>query len=316
MTLLERFEQRAMPSPEAKGWAAGLRRLSVRTVVDSLEDRVPGLAAEMAFFVVLSLPPLLLAVLGSVGFVVGGLSEAQLTELQQEIISFLSTFLSESTVDDVLATPVENLLREGRSDILSIGIVLTLWSASRATNVLLRTVTTAYDLEDRRPGWKRRLLAIGITIAGIVLAVVVLPLLVVGPGLFASVLDATGLSADLVRFWGVLYWFVLILVSLVALTWLYHVAPGWYTPWRRDLPGAIFAFLVWLGASWVLRVYTAELAGFTTDDAFRGLAAPLVLLLWVYLSAIAVLLGAELNAEIERIWPSEEGPYDTPQARI
>ncbi len=305
-----------MPGPDAEGWAAGLRRLSVRTVVDSVEDRLPGLAAEMAFFVVLSLPPLLLAVLGSVGFVVGGLSEAQLTELQQEIIAFLSTFLSESTVDDVLATPVENLLREGRSDILSIGIVLTLWSASRATNVLLRTVTTAYDLEDRRPGWKRRLLAIGITVAGIVLAVVILPLLVIGPRLFASALSAAGLSADLVRFWGVIYWVGLLVVSVLALTWLYHVAPGWYTPWRRDLPGAIFAFIVWLAASWALRLYTAELAGFTTDDAFRGLAAPLVLLLWVYLSSIAVLLGAELNAEIERIWPSEEGPYDAPQPRI
>lgn len=305
-----------MPSPDDEGWTAGLRRLTVRTAVDSLDDHVPGLAAEMAFFIVLSLPPLLLAVLGSVGFVVGDLSEARLAELQAEILSFLSTFLSESTVDEVLRTPIESLLTEGRSDILSIGIILTLWSASRATNVLLRTVTTAYDLEDRRPGWKRRLLAIGITVAGIVLAVVVLPLLVIGPRLFATALDAAGLGADLVRFWGVVYWFGLILVTVLALTWLYHVAPGWYTPWRRDLPGAILAFVVWLAASWALRLYTAELAGFTTDDAFRGLAAPLVLLLWVYVSAIAVLLGAELNAEIERIWPSEEGPYDTPQARI
>lgn len=316
MTMLERFEQLAMPDIEAEGWTADLQRVVVRTIVDSLDDHVPGLAAEMAFFVVLSLPPLLLAVLGSVGFVVGDLGEARLAELQSEILSFLSTFLSESTVNDVLRTPVENLLREGRSDILSIGIVLTLWSASRATNVLLRTVTIAYDLDDQRPGWKRRLLAVGITVIGIVLAVMVLPLLVIGPQLFASGLDAAGLSADLIRFWAVVYWLGLIVVSILSLTWLYHVAPGWYTPWRRDLPGAILAFLVWLAASWVLRIYTAELAGFTTDDAFRGLAAPLVLLLWVYVSAIAVLLGAEINAEIERIWPSKEGPYDSPQARI
>lgn len=316
MTMIDRFEQLAMPDADAEGWTADLRRLTVRTVVDSLDDHVPGLAAEMAFFVVLSLPPLLLAILGSVGFVVSGLSEARVTELQTEVLSFLSTFLTESTVDDVLASPVENLLREGRSDILSIGLVLTLWSASRATNVLLRTVTTAYDLEDRRPGWKRRLLAVGITVVGIVLAIMVLPLLVTGPRLFASALDAAGLSADLIRFWGVVYWFGLIVVTVLALTWLYHVAPGWYTPWRRDLPGAVLAFVAWLAASWALRVYTAELAGFTTDDAFRGLAAPLVLLLWVYVSAIAVLLGAELNAEIERIWPSEEGPYDAPRARI
>ena len=316
MTILERFEEVAMPDAGAEGLGPDARRLVVRTAVDALDDHVPGLAAEMAFFVVLSLPPLLLAVLGSVGFIVGDLPDVELRQLQDEIISFLGTFLSASTVDEVLSGPIESLLQEGRSDILSIGIVLTLWSASRATNVLLRTVTTAYDLEDTRPGWKRRLLALGITVVGIVLAVVILPLLVIGPRVFAAALDVAGAGVELARFWSVIYWGGLVALAVLALTWLYHVAPGWYTPWRRDLPGAVLAVVVWFAASWGLRIYTAELAGFTADDAFRGLAAPLVLLLWVYVSAIAVLVGAELNAEIERLWPSEEGPYDEPQARV
>lgn len=315
MSLIDRLEQLAMPDSHATGKMAGFQRLVVRTVVDTFDDHVPGLAAEMAFFVVLSLPPLLLAVLGSVGFLVGDLPAAQMEELLTEILGFLSTILSKSTVDEVLRTPVESILREGRSDILSIGLVLTLWSASRATNVLLRTVTAAYDLEDTRPGWKRRLLAVGITVSGVTVAVVVLPLLVLGPGLLESAITAAGFGDGLLRFWSTFYWTGVVVVGVVALTWLYHVAPGWYTPWRRDLPGAILALVVWIGASWALRVYTAELAGFTADDTFRGLAAPIVLLLWVYLSAIAVLLGAELNAEIERLWPSEEGPYDAPQPR-
>lgn len=316
MSLLEHFERLVMPDTEAVGWFAGLRRVVGRTVVDTFDDHVPGLAAEMAFFVVLSLPPLLLAVLGSLGFVVGNLPADDLDRLQSEILSISSTFLSESTVDDVLRAPVENLLREGRSDILSLGILLTLWSASRATNVLLRTVTVAYDLVDNRPGWKRRGLAITITIAGIVVVVGVLPLMVLGPQLLESALEAAGLGASLLRFWSFAYWGGVLVIGVVALTWLYHVAPGWYTPWRRDLPGALLALVIWLLASWGLRVYTSQLAGFTADDAFRGLAAPLILLLWIYVSAIAVLVGAELNAEIERIWPSEEGPYDEPQERI
>lgn len=316
MSVLERLEQIAMPDSDDRGRWADIRRVTVRTAVDSVDDHVPGLAAEMAFFIVLSLPPLLLVVLGSVGFVVGDLPQAELQQLQDEILAFLGTFLSETTVREVLTTPVENLLREGRRDILSIGVLLTLWSASRATNVLLRTVNTAYDLEDERPGWKRRLLAIGITIVGIVIAVAVIPLLVIGPRLWASALDAVGLGTGMDRLWAGVFWSFVLLLALVGLTWVYHVAAGWYTPWRRDLPGAILAVVVWLGANWGLRVYTAELAGFTDDDAFRGLAAPLVLLLWVYLSATAVLLGAELNAEVERVWPSEEGPYDAPQARI
>ncbi|MFP3914188.1 MAG: YihY/virulence factor BrkB family protein [Actinomycetota bacterium] len=315
MTPLERLERIALPPEGATGRLADLRRLTVRTAVDTFDDRVPGLAAEMAFFAVLSLPPLLLAVLGSVGFVVGGLPESDLVRLESEILDFLGTFLSRSTVDEVLSVPVGRLLREGRSDVLSLGVVLTLWSASRATNVVLRTITRAYDLDDTRPGWKRRLLAMVITVVGIVLAVGAIPLLVVGPRVFASVVDAAGLSPDLIGLWSVVYWAGVIAVVLVALTWLYHVAPGWYTPWLRDLPGAVLALVVWLLAGWGLRIYTAELAGFTSDDAFRGLAAPLVLLLWVYLSSIAVLLGAELNAELERIWPSEKGPYDEPQER-
>lgn len=316
MSVLEQVERWAMPDSDDPRPTAGARRLAVRTVVDTIDDRVPGLAAEMAFFFVLSMPPLLLAVLGSVGFVVGDLPDVELERIQSEIIALLSTFLSESTVNEVLETPIENLLREGRSDILSLGVVLTLWSASRATNVLLRTVTIAYDLEDRRPGWKRRLLALSITVVGIAVAIVILPLLVIGPRLLASVLDAGGLGIDAAQSWAVVYWAGMIFVAVVALTWLYHVAPGWYTPWRRDAPGAVLALVIWAGASWGLRIYTAELAGFTADDAFRGLAAPLVLLLWVYVSAIAILVGAELNAEIERLWPSEEGPYDEPQARI
>lgn len=315
MSALERIEQLAMPHPEARGWLANTRRLTVRTAVDSIDDNVPGLAAEMAFFAVLSLPPLLLAILGSVGFVVGDLPEADLVRLEEQILAFLGTFLQPSTVDEVLRTPVEQLLREGRSDVLSIGIVLTLWSASRATNVLLRTVTSAYDLTDTRPGWKRRILALAITLIGIALAVIALPLLVLGPRILRELLPALGLDPGLARLWTAVYWTTMVIVVLVALTWLYHVAPGWYTPWRRDLPGAVLALVVWLLAGWGLRFYTAELAGFTADDAFRGLAAPLVLLLWVYLSSMAVLLGAELNAEIERLWPSEEGPYDEPQDR-
>lgn len=316
MSILERFERAALPPDDAAGRLPDLRRVAVRTVVDSIDDRVPGLAAEMSFFVIVSLPPLLLVVLGSVGFIVGSLPDAEVTALQDEILSVLGTFLSESTVDEVLGTAVERLLEQGRSDILSIGIVLTIWSASRATNVLLRTLTTAYDLEDRRPAWKRRLLALGITVVGILIAVVVLPFLVVGPRLMATVLEVVGLGSSLLRFWGGVYWGGVILIAVVALAWLYQVAPGWHTPWRRDVPGAVLALATWLLASWGLRIYTADIAGFTADDAFAGLAAPLVLLLWVYVSAIAVLLGAELNAEIERLWPTEEGPYDHRHERI
>ncbi|MDO8106979.1 YihY/virulence factor BrkB family protein [Isoptericola sp. b441] len=300
----DRVVQAVLPAEHREDRRAQLWRLTVSTATDTMDDRVPGLAAEMAFFAVLSLPPLLLAILGSVGFVLDGLDPGQLADLEHRILDGLTTFLSQSTVDQVLATPIHHLLRQGRSDVLSLGILLTLWSASRSANVLLRTVVIAYDQTDRRPIWKRRLVALTVTLVGVVTAVAGLPLLVIGPRLTADVVTALHLDPGLSRFWPVLFWTGVVAVVLVALTWLYHVAPGWHTPWHRDLPGAVLALGLWLLAGLGLRVYTSTFATFAQGDTYAGLAAPLVLLLWVYVTAIAVLLGAELNAEIEKAWPT------------
>ena len=154
-------------------------------------------------------------------------------------------------------------------------------------------------------------MAIGITIGFVVSAVVVLPLLVVGPDLLARVLDAVGADPALARFWTAAYWPAVVLVGVAALAGIYHVAMGARTPWRRDLPGAVLAFLAWVAASAAIRTYTAQFATFTADDTFRGLAAPLVLLLWVYATSFAVLVGAELNAEIDKLWPLPEPPTET-----
>lgn len=304
---------RVLPGDGRTGRAASLWRLTVRTAVDSMDDHVPGLAAEMAFFAVLSLPPLLLAVLGSVGFVLDGLEPGELADLEQRILDGLATVLSQSTVDEVLATPIHELLRNGRSDVLSLGILLTVWSASRAANVLLRTVGIAYDQTDLRPAWKRRAVALGITLVGIVTAVAALPLLVIGPRLTADAVAALGLDPGLSRLWPVLGWTGVVVLLVVALTWLYQVAPGWHTPWRRDLPGAVLAVGLWLLAGFGLRIYTSTFATFTQGTTYAGLAAPLVLLLWVYVTAFSLLLGAELNAEIEKAWPTIEQPSDGEQ---
>jgi membrane protein len=199
---------------------------------------------------------------------------------------------------------VSNLLTEGRSDVLSLGVALTLWSASRSANVLLRTVVIAYDLEDHRPAWKRRGVALVVTAVGLVMAILLIPLLAIGPGITADILDAVRRDASLAAAWPFLYWGGVVVAIAVGLTWLFHIAPGWHTPWHRDLPGAILAVSIWLASGFGIRVYTSTIGGFAQGDAFAGLAAPLVLLLWVYVTAMGLLLGAEFNAEIEKMRPT------------
>jgi membrane protein len=280
--------------------------LGVRTLRDSKEDRLPGLAAELSFYAVFSLPPLLLALLGAIGYV-GRLVGPELTSLAKEqMLQVGGAFLTEATIREIVEPALTQLLQQGRADIAFLGLVLAIWSASRATRVLIDAVTIAYDLEDDRSFWKRTLLALGVTVAGIIVVAALLPLLVVGPRAGAAFAARFGMATIFEILWKALYWPVVATLGISLLAWVYHVAAPWKTAWRRDLPGAILALLIWLGGSAGLRVYAVR--SIESNSAYAAFAAPLVVLLWIYVTSASLLLGAELNAEVEKLWPTEPKP--------
>ncbi|GAA1478019.1 YihY/virulence factor BrkB family protein [Nocardioides aestuarii] len=278
--------------------------LAERATRDAVADRVPGLAAEATLFVLISLPALLLVVLGSLGFVAARLGPAGQEELDRLVYDVPRTFLSSTTYESY-ADIVAQVLDAGRVDVIGIGAVLALWTGSRATSRVLETLVIVYDIESPRPGWRRRLLALGLTAGALLAAVALLPLLVLGPRLVEYVAPDTIATATLTAF-GWAYWPALGALVLAGLTTLFHVGVPWHTPWRRDLPGAVLAMVVWLVAAAALRVYLA-LSVLGGDEAVYGqLGTPIAVVLWLYVSSIAVLLGAELNAEIEKRWPTIE----------
>lgn len=287
------------PRPVQQAW-----QLIERTGRETFEDRVPGLAAEAALFTLISLPALLLAVIGSLGFIAAALGPEGTREFRRLILGIPESFLSDptyATYERIVGT----VLAQTHGSVLSIGIVISIWAGSRAVNRYLETITIAYDLEPR-PGWRRRLLALGLTVGALVGAVAVLPPLVVGPRIVRwlapdSVADATLRVLDLS------FWPLLVLLVLAALATLYHVGVPWQTPWRRDLPGALLAMALWLLASAGLRLYLT--VSVQDNVVFRQLAVPIAVVLWIYITAFAVLLGAEFNAEIERMWPHEKHPW-------
>lgn len=276
-----------------------VRTLVVRTVKDSLDDRVPGLAAEVAFYVVLSLPPLLLVILGSLGFVTDWLGPAVAADIRSTILDGATTLLSESTVDELVEPAVDGLLEQGRLDILTVGAIVAVWSASRATRVIIEAVTIAYDRVISRNWWRRQLVALGLTASGIVSVIVLLPLLVIGPQAGAGLADRFGLGSAFETAWAISYWPVVAIVGVVVLTWVYHLVEP-ETPWWWELPGAFLALSAWALGSYVLRLYATQFI--EAESAYRLFAAPLVVLLWVYVAAVAVLVGAELNAELDKIF--------------
>ena len=276
-----------------------VRTLSTSTVRDATEGRIIGLAAEVAFFGVLALPPLALVVLGSLGYVADLLGPAAAADMRTAILDTATTVLSGSTVEDLIEPMVDGLLDKGRLDLLTIGAIIAVWSASRAVRVVIDAVTLAYDREPARTWWQRRLVAVGVTIGGIISLVALLPLLVVGPQAAASLADGLGLGGAFEAAARIAYWPVVAVTGLLVLTCMYHLVEP-ETPWRWELPGSILALLIWVAGSYGLRFYATQFI--EGESTYRLVAAPLVVLMWVYVAAFAVLLGAELNAEVDKIY--------------
>jgi membrane protein len=279
--------------------------LAVRTIDDTFHDRAPGLAAEVAFFVLLSLPPLLLTLLASIG-AVGNAFGADWRADVGDAIRSASQIVFSADTGGIIDRTVDALLQESRGSVIGIGLLLTFFSASRALRVITTAITLAYDLESTRKPWQQRLWGLGLTLGALIVGLVVVPVLVAGPGLGAAVSEQVGGVPGLAALWRILYWPGAVLVLTLLITVLYHLAAPWWTPFHRDLPGAVLAMLLWLGGTVALRAYAAQVI--EGDALYEPIAGPLVVLLWLYVSGLSVLVGAELNSEIERMWPSIATP--------
>lgn len=276
--------------------------LTATTTRICLRYRVTGLAAEAGFFALLSMPPLILGMVGSLGYIGDRLGPDVVQSLRDRIAEFAGAFLTADAVKDVIVPTFDEVATGGRIDIISIGFVLALWSGSRALNVYIDTITIMYGLSGHRGIVRTRALSFTLYVVALVVGIVVIPLVLVGPGLLAEMLRGTELPlTDSFGEFGALYWPVVSMIAVVTLATLYSVAPPVRTPWRRDLPGAVLALVLWYLASLVFRKVISVSVGGTS--IYGPLATPIVVLIWLYLFAIAALIGAALNAAVDERWP-------------
>ena len=274
-------------------------RLVVSTVGTCFRNRVTGLAAEAAFVALLSLPPLIFGLAGSIGYVFEGFSQSQVDQVRSSIIELASRALTEPTVDTIIKPMLNDVLGPGRFDVISIGFILALWSGSRALNVFVDTITIMYGLGGHRGVVKTRMLSFALYVMGLITGVVTLPLVVAGPRLVDKVIPP---SAD---FLNGLYWPTVIVLVIIFLATLYHVSVPVRTSWRLNVPGAVLTMVLWVLGSWLLRMVLTATAGESTS-IYGPLAAPIIVMLWLYLLSIAVLIGAAVNAAFDRVWPESE----------
>jgi membrane protein len=283
-----------MPRARDNTW-----RVIVATVASSMRYRVTGLAAEAAFFTVLSVPPLIFALAGAIGYVTQSFSPDQVEHVRTAILDLASRFLTDSAVDRVIQPTIDDVLRGGRFDVISVGFVLALWSGSRAMHVFVDTITIMHGLGGHRGIVKTRALSFGLYLLAIVTGVVALPLAVAGPRLIHRWLP------DRADFLVSFYWPAVLLASIFFLATLYHVSIPVRTRWRYNLPGAAFALGVWLLGGFVLREFLTVTAA-DSRSIYGPLAAPIAVLLWLYILSIAILVGAAINASLDVVFPQEQ----------
>jgi membrane protein len=289
-------------SAEERPWHLRARdllwRLIVTTVGSCMRYRVTGLAAEGAFFAVLSVPPLIFAMAGAIGYVTDRFPPAQVADVRAAVIDLSERALTQSAVEGIIIPTIDSVLRGGRFDVISLGFVLALWSGSRALNVFVDTITIMHGLGGHRGIIKTRALSFGLYVLAMVTGVITLPLVVAGPSLVSDWLPP--------RFDFVIgfYWPVVVVVCICFLATLYHVSVPVRTNWSFNLPGATFSLLAWVAGSYLLR-WVLTVTAADSKSIYGPLSAPIAILIWLYLVAIAVLIGAAVNAAFDTVFPQK-----------
>lgn len=274
--------------------ASTLKELT-REIVD---DRVTGLAAEVAFFAVLSIFPGLLMIASGLGFLEGLLGTKLAADAERVVHDFLNRMLTRDASQAIGA--VRTLFEEERSGILTFSAIGALLALTRGFAVLIRALDIAYDLTERRKWIRQRFVALGLALGSVLMTVIMLAVFVAGPllGGGQALADRIGVGDAFALFWDWLRWPIAFAVLVAWANATFHFGPNQKTPWVADLPGAVLTVVLWLVVSLGFSVYLGLAAGF--NQVLGILGGGLILLMWLYLLSVALLIGGELNAILTR----------------
>ncbi|MFT4127828.1 MAG: YhjD/YihY/BrkB family envelope integrity protein [Gordonia sp. (in: high G+C Gram-positive bacteria)] len=290
-------------TPEPLPVLANLHRLVWRTIVKAWDDGIVGWAAQAAFWQALSLPPLLLGMLGSVGYVSGLFGPDTVDVIYSRILSFADRTFSENVVADLIKPTVDNVLDRGRVGLISVGFILSLWAGSSAVSCFIASIVRAHDQHEvRNPVWQR-IFALLLYLMFLTVSVPLLPLVALGPDYLRKIVPeswhpvVTG-AID----YG--YFPFVSLLLLVVLTTLYHLALPNPLPWHRLAGGAVVAGVVFWVAGYFLRIYLTAVT--RSGYSYGALATPITFLLFTFFLGFAIVIGAEFNAALQSMWPAKK----------
>jgi membrane protein len=265
-----------------------------RTVSEFRKDNLTDWAAALTYYAVLSLFPALIALISILGLVV---DPKTITRVITDVVSQLGP----SSAVDTFKGPIEDISSNRSSALLGliVGVAVALWTASGYVGAFMRASNAIYEREEGRPFYILRPLQILVTLVLVLMAaLVVLALIATGP-VAKAIGDAIGLGDTAVTVWNIAKWPVLLVVVMLMLAILYWPARNAkQAGFRWVSPGAVLAVVVWIVASAAFAFYVANFGSY--NKTYGALAGVIVFLVWMWITNVAVLLGAELNAETER----------------
>jgi membrane protein len=272
-----------------------------RTFGKAWEGNIFSEAAEAAFWQTLSLPPLLLGLLGSLGYIGEWFGQSVVTAAHTQIIGFSRSIFSSNAVEQIIEPTVNSILTVGKGEIVSVGFVISLWAGSSAMSSFVDAITVAHGQYGVRNEVWQRIFALLLYLCGLVILVVGLPLVAIGPDLLPKFFPVTW-QPTISSWVGTLYYPVLAIVITFALATLYKLALPRKLPWHRGLPGAVLAMVIFLLSSVGLRIYLSQIT--KTGYTYGALAAPIAFLLLMFFIGLAVVGGAYFNSAIQELWPA------------
>ncbi len=273
-----------------RGFRLGVPVLELikRTVKEVIDDDCVGLAAQLAYYFALGLFPALLFIVALASYLPYNVVD--------EVVAALAP-IAPPEVLTIIRQQLESIVAGDGTSLLTVGVLGALWSSSAAMTTIVSSLNRAYDLPETRPWWEVRLLAVGLTIALVVFVLLAFTLVVAGPNAGHYLVDWLGLSNVVDTIWRLVRWPLVFTLATTGIAIVYYYAPDADQDWIWVTPGSIVATLLWVLFSMGFRLYLTSVGDYAAT--YGALAGAAILLLWLYFSGLALLIGGELNSEIE-----------------
>lgn len=269
-----------------------------RTFNEVMADNCLNLAAQLAYYFFLALFPALLVLVALISFF-------NVHDLMNTIVATLGR-VAPGEVLDIVRDQIAKIANGNKGGLLTVGVLGAIWSSSSAITAIVSALNEAYDIQEARPWWKVRIIAVGLTVALAVFIVIATALVLVGPTVAEKVAAWFHLGGAFEWTWKIVQWPVVFVLVSLGVAMVYYFAPDAEQRFIWITPGSVLATALWLLISLGFKIYVTN---FTSYNATYGaIGGVIVLMLWFYVSSLAILIGAELNAEIEHASPYGKDP--------